>query len=94
MKKDTIEIFRDKNHRKGYGYMTPPVNETDVLNAIVDWSSDKNVIIYKHIRRDSEENREGVNKGEYGPLGGPYQLTEFPACDYVVYVDIYYQNKI
>lgn len=97
MKKDTIELERDSNHIKGYGilpYMDKWNNESNILDAIVEWSRKrKTVKIYKHIVRVSEEN---ISKDRFYVSNHIKTIhneiiTQIPYCDRVVYLDIYYQ---
>src|SRR5688500_1503226 len=97
MKKDTIEIFRMKEHIHGYGLVTDPVNDTFILNALVQWSQNKpNVNIYQHILRKEQERigEDGLwqKKGNISSWSGHSYDCDLPYCDLVYYLDVYYQD--
>ncbi len=85
MKKETIELHRGKC-TQGYVYISSPVSDSIILDAIVDFSRDKNVTIYRDILRVEEENISSVDFYEFQNLKIPY-------CEKVYYLDIYYQEK-
>lgn len=98
MKKHTIELIRRLKHIKGYGIFPtvsfdsrPADSEIEVLNRIVEWSSGKNVSIYKHVVRWENEN---ISTTDFYTVDLPQvPISKIPYCDYVCYLDIYYQDK-
>ena len=93
MNKETIELARFEKEVKGYDWVLTPnsISKNAVLNAIVEWSKGKNITIYAHNLRRGDENEDKYNKKYYGytfkiPGGIPY-------CDWVYYLDIWYQDK-
>lgn len=85
MKKETIEICREKS-LKGYTTLQESFTQSDILNKIVEWSKDKNILIYEHLLRVGEEN---ISKTEFCSV---CEDTVIPYCERVVYLDIYYQE--
>jgi len=95
MNKDTIEIKRAEKIPHGYWLLSgaPTDGCNDVLNAIVEWSRDKNVTVYRHVLRHSYESYEKY-KGEIYDLNIPeVPPAKIDYCDLVFYCDIYYQEK-
>lgn len=104
MKKETIKYFIDKNHLRGYSYITQPkqLHESSILDYLCKWSKNKNVKIYSHsLRRVDENDRKNgcyfcygreLSKQEYNSIveGCPGKYF-IPYCDWVYYLDIYYQ---
>ncbi len=87
MKKETFELSRTRSI-SGYGDITPPVSEADILDSIVDFSKDKNISVYKHLLRIEEEN---ISTTEFYNV--PTITRKIPYCEKVYYLDIYYQEK-
>lgn len=104
MKKETIEYFRDKNNLRGYSYLTKPkqLQESSILDFLCQWSKGKNITIYSHSlkRIDENDRKDGcffsygreVTKEEYDAIREGYKYF-IPYCDWVFYLDIYYQNN-
>ena len=102
MKKETIEILREK-HPKGYSkteYLTD--HSTEILDKLVEWSQDNNYRIYIHKIRHIEENdsNEIYKCFRYGAEIPREQYFEnlrkegyyaVYYCELVSYLDIYYQ---
>lgn len=85
MKKETVEIYRVKC-AQGYAFVSPPISESIILDAIVNFSCGRNITIYKDVLRIEEENISTTDFYEFNDLKIPY-------CDKVYYLDIYYQEK-
>lgn len=85
MHKSTIELKRVQQFPRGWS-PTTGVTENEVLDAIVEWLRTNNYKIYKHLIRYAYENE-----------GKEYAFTDnndrppTVECDYVTYLDIYYQ---
>lgn len=89
MKKETIELERDKNWKLGYGKLfdyewTP----NKILDKVVEFTKRKKIRVYSHIVRLEHEFPDGsVYQSQIpGMIGGNGEL-----CDRVRYLDIYYQ---
>jgi hypothetical protein len=91
MKKETIEYFRDNNNIFGYGYSIPPkeIQETSILDFLCKWSKNKKVKIYSHSLKRIEENISKTKFYEFRHNDCPPK--DIPYCDWVYYLDIYYQ---
>lgn len=94
MKIETIEMFRVRG-LYNYGYISPPVTEEDCLDKIVEFSSEKDIIIYEHKLKLVDEN---ISEAEfYEPRECWWDIysrkmgPKVPHCDKVYYLDIYYQ---
>ncbi len=87
MTKHTIEIFRDKEAIKGYGWLNPPYSESEVLDAVAELCNRENKKVYKHLIRHEEEN---ISKSDfYSPNKCPG--IKIPRCHKVVYCDVWLQ---
>lgn len=106
MKKETLELKREKKHIKGYGKLIPdPYTNKDsnaILDKLVEWSQGKNITIYSHNSYTQEENVGEDGIYAYFRYGQKITKEEFeaddeaysvPYCDLVYYLDIYYQEK-
>ena len=103
MKKETIEYFRNENSLRGYSYIMNPkqLHENSILDYLCQWSKNKNVKIYSHsLRREDENDRETgkyfcygreLTKQEYDKIDCKIGKYFIPYCDWVYYLDIYYQ---
>lgn len=87
MTKHTIEIFRDNNFIRGYGYLTIPYTEEEVLDAVTHLCNEQNKKVYKHLVRSEEENISNVDF--YCPEWD--QSIKIPRCHKVIYVDAWLQ---
>lgn len=88
MKKKTIELFRDSGFFSGYFWAKDPVSEEDILNKLVEFSDGKNIHIYKHLKKIREENaKTNQPKSDKNPYG-------CDIVDKVIYLDIYYQERL
>ena len=95
MKKETVEYFRQNKCRYGYSYFISPreLSETYVLDFLVKWSKNKNVRIYSHSLRKEEINLNKYKKKHIIKADCYCGEIQIPYCDWVYYLDIYYQNK-
>lgn len=86
MKKETI-ILEKYEILRNYGRIGGEPNIEDIMNKIIEFSKDKNILIYKHaIRYDWQENINYESK----IMGDG---TKIPRGDETIYLDIYYQDK-
>lgn len=100
MNKETIELERRVKHIKGYGFWGMKEwrdNDPEVLDEIVKWSEGKSVKVYKHTLRIVEENISDTEFYYYAgvPSAGIYDngtlSQKIPYCDWVCYLEIYWQ---
>lgn len=93
MNKTTIKLHCIKDTTSFVGHWGLPFSQDSqsTLDRIVEWSQSrkgKNQKIYRHIVRTEEENvREEPHSWS---VGGPVYPCK---CDYVIYLDIYHQDK-
>ncbi len=89
MKKETIELERDKNWKLGWGKAYDYAwGEMEILNKIVEWSQGKKVTIYRHLTRVEHVFPDGTI---YKPKIPGVVAGNEEDCDRVKYLDIYYQ---
>ena len=105
MQKTTVEYFRAENNLRGYSFLTYPaqLREDSILNYLCEWSKGKEITIYSHaLRRVDENDRETgsyfsygkpITKEEYDKIDGvrPGEKYFIPYCDWVYYLDIWWQ---
>jgi hypothetical protein len=87
MTKHTIEIFRDENFIKGYGWLNAPYTEEEVLDAVAKLCNEQNKKVYKHLIRHEDENISDTDF--YSPEKN--QSMRIPRCHKVVYCDVWLQ---
>jgi hypothetical protein len=91
MKKDTVMVHLDNKQCSGYNYLIPPgsITTTGLLDALVKWSEGKpGVTIFSHSLRREEINFDHYENEFYTTQTHNIKV---PYCDWVYYLDIWYQ---